>query len=84
MRRRQVMTEEAEPVPLLGEASRLLPRGRPQRQALGTHWPGPPKAAGPPQGASPLALGAGGRKEGERQRGRCVRMGCVCVCVCVW
>lgn len=80
MRKRQVMMREPEPAPLLEEVSQLLPRGSPQRQALSTHRPGPPKAAGPAQVASPLALGAGSRKEGERQRGRSVCM----VCVCVW
>lgn len=80
------MTEEPEPAPFLGEASQLLPRGCPQRQALSIHRPGLPKAAGPAQVASPLALGAGSRKEGERQRGRCVCTVCVrvwCVHTCV-
>lgn len=80
MRKRQVMTEGARACASPGGSIPATPPRLPQRQALSTHRPGPPKAAGPAQVASPLVLGAGSRKEGDRQRGRCVCM----VCVCVW
>ena len=74
------MTEGARACASPGGSIPATPPRLPQRQALSTHRPGPPKAAGPAQVASPLVLGAGSRKEGDRQRGRCVCMVCVCVC----